>query len=213
MKRVEKMIKEKLEKFKEKLQKKEEENNKKTIENLVVFAIILIVTIVAINYIWSGEEKREESDNEENKKLATETDIQNNEKVESENTEERLENILSNIKGVGKTKVLLTYSQTSQIMPMYDEDSTKSTTEEKDAGGGSRIVNETSTKKDIIYEDNNGVKMPITQSIVNPKIEGAIITAQGAGDANVKTNIIQAVEAVTGLATYKIQVFEMKGEN
>ena len=62
------MIKEKLEKFKEKLQKKEEENNKKTIENLVVFAIILIVTIVAINYIWSGEENREESDNEENKK-------------------------------------------------------------------------------------------------------------------------------------------------
>ena len=108
---------------------------------------------------------------------------------------------------------MITYSQTSQIMPMYDEDSTKSTTDEKDAGGGSRIVNETSTKKDIIYEDNNGVKTPITQSIVNPKIEGAIITAQGAGDANVKTNIIQAVEAVTGLATYKIQVFEMKGEN
>ena len=26
----------------------------------------------------------------------------------------------------------------------------------------------------------------------------------------VKTNIVQAVEAVTGLATYKIQVFEMK---
>ena len=98
-------------------------------------------------------------------------------------------------------------------MPMYDEDSTESTTEEKDSGGGTRIINESSTKKDIIYEENNGVKTPITQSVVNPKIEGAIITAQGAGDANVKANIIQAVEAVTGLATYKIQVFEMKGEN
>lgn len=50
----------------------------------------------------------------------------------------------------------------------------------------------------------------MTQSVVNPKIEGAIITATGAEDVNVKTNIIQAVEAVTGLATYKIQVFEMK---
>ena len=54
------MFKEKLEKFKEKLQKKEEGNNKKTIENLVIFAIILIVTIVAINYIWSGDSDKKE---------------------------------------------------------------------------------------------------------------------------------------------------------
>lgn len=208
------MFKEKLEKFKEKLQKKEEGNNKKTIENLVIFAIILIVTIVAINYIWSGDSDKKEENNEITKKLATEQpNTENKKSNEGENTEERLENILSNIKGVGTAKVLLTYSQTSQIMPMYDEDSTESTTEEKDSGGGTRIINESSTKKDIIYEENNGVKTPITQSVVNPKIEGAIITAQGAGDANVKANIIQAVEAVTGLATYKIQVFEMKGEN
>lgn len=208
------MFKEKLEKFKEKLQKKEEGNNKKTIENLVIFAIILIVTIVAINYIWSGDSDKKEENNEITKKLATEEpNTENKKSNEGENTEERLENILSNIKGVGTAKVLLTYSQTSQIMPMYDEDSTESTTEEKDSGGGTRIINESSTKKDIIYEENNGVKTPITQSVVNPKIEGAIITAQGAGDANVKANIIQAVEAVTGLATYKIQVFEMKGEN
>lgn len=43
-----------------------------------------------------------------------------------------------------------------------------------------------------------------------PKIEGAIITAEGAGNVTTKTNIIQAVEAATGIATHKIQVFEMK---
>ena len=40
------LIREKLEKFKEKMKNKEGENNKKTLENLVVFAIILIITIV-----------------------------------------------------------------------------------------------------------------------------------------------------------------------
>ena len=44
------------------------------------------------------------------------------------------------------------------------------------------------------------------------KIEGAIITAQGASSIYVKTNIIQAVEAVTGLAVHKIQVFEMSSK-
>ena len=208
------MIKEKLKKVKEKLKQKDGENNKKTIENLVVFAIILIITIVAINYIWSDDSKKQTITNDSNKKLAMEEANKQNEiNDNNENIEERLENILSNIKGVGKTQVLLSYSQTSQIIPIYDEDSSSSTTEEKDSGGGTRTVNENSTKKEVKYEENNGVKTPITQSVVNPKIEGAIITAQGANDATVKTNIIQAVEAVTGLATYKIQVFEMKGDN
>lgn len=207
------MIKEKFRKFKEIFKAKEGENNKKTIENLVLLVIIIIITVVAINYIWSGEDEKQNSDS--NKKLATDETTDNTQSSLSDvnpnsDIEERLANILSNIKGVGKVKVLITYSQTSQIIPLYDEDSSVSTTEETDSGGGTRIVNENSIKKEIIYEDNNGVKTPITQSIINPKIEGAIITAQGATNAEIKTNIVQAVEAVTGLATYKIQVFEME---
>ena len=93
---------------------------------------------------------------------------------------------------------------------MYNENSKTSTTEENDDSGGTRKIEETDTQKDVIYQENDGTKTPITAKIVKPKIEGAIITAQGVNDANVKTNIIQAVEAVTGLATHKIQVFEME---
>lgn len=76
-------------------------------------------------------------------------------------------------------------------------------------GGGSRKISETSSKKEVIYQEINGEKVPVTQSIIKPKIEGAIITATGAKDSIIKTNIVQAVEAATGLATHKIQVFEM----
>ncbi len=77
-------------------------------------------------------------------------------------------------------------------------------------GGGTRVIEEIDSKKDIVYEETNGEKVLITQKTISPKIEGAIITATGAGDSYVVTNIIQAVEAVTGLPTHKIQVFEMK---
>lgn len=50
----------------------------------------------------------------------------------------------------------------------------------------------------------------MTQKVVTPKMEGAIITAVGAQNGTIKSNIVQAVEAVTGLPTHKIQVFEMK---
>lgn len=204
-------MKEKIKKLKEKLEPKEGENGKRKTENLVVFAIVLIITVVAMNYILSGKkDKTNKTIQSEDKVLAQKNgDSQVENKDNKQDIETRLENILSNIKGVGNVKVLITYSQESTVIPMYDEDTSTSITEEQDSGGGSRTVNESTSKKDIIYEENNGVKMPITQSIINPKIEGAIVTAKGANDANVKTNIIEAVEAVTGLATYKIQVFEM----
>ena len=93
---------------------------------------------------------------------------------------------------------------------MYNENTKETSTEEKDETGGTRTIKESDTQKDVIFKEDNGQKEPIIQKTVMPKMEGAIITAEGAEIANVKANIIQAVEAVTGLATHKIQVFEMK---
>lgn len=203
--------------FKDKLQnfliKKENEPNKKKIENLVVFVILLIITIIVINVIWNGEANKNNGvKTDSNKKLAQTTESETiNEKLE-ENKDSLisdLEDILSKINGVGKVKVMITYSETSKIVPVYNEDNTEETTEEEDAQGGTRKVTQTDNKKEVIYEEKDGEKMLITQSVVSPKIEGAIITAKGANNSVIKTNIIQAVEAVTGLATHKIQVFEM----
>lgn len=204
-------------KLKELVVKKQGEPNKKKIENLVVFLIILIITIIVINVVWNGDNektKKQEPINDKNKKLASSVEeIQtNSNNIVEDEIVGNLENILSKISGVGKVKVMITYSQTSQTVPLYNQDSSEKNTEENDKQGGTRKITETDTKTEIIYKEENGEKVPITQSVVSPKIEGAIITAEGAGNAIVKTNIIQAVEAVTGIATHKIQVFEMSKE-
>lgn len=133
--------------------------------------------------------------------------------IHGSDLEKRLEEILSNINGVGKVKVLITYSESSQVVAMYDETSKSSDTKETDSSGGTRDIKQNDTTKNIIYKEENGEKVPITQKVINPTIEGAIITAVGANNPAVKTNIIQAVEAATGLATHKIQVFEMSNDN
>ena len=207
-------------KLKKLLPKKEGEevvgNDKKKIENLVFFVILLIVTIVIINFIWNGNEEanNKETVNDTSKQLATskygaEKNINSNNLYDTENLENKLKNILSKIQGVGEVEVCLNYSETSEVVAMYNENSTTSTTEDTDDAGGSRKIEETDTKKDVIFEENDGTKTPITAKVIKPKIEGAIITAQGVSNAEIKNNIIQAVEAVTGLATHKIQVFEM----
>ena len=200
-------------KIKELISKKEEEPNKKKIENLVVFLIILIITIIVVNVIWNGKDKsngKEQPASDRNKKLASDVQsVTTDTNQEEDSIAKNLEEILSKINGVGKVKVMLTYSQTSQTIPLYNQDSSQKNTEESDKQGGTRKIVETDTKTEVIYKEENGEKVPITQSIISPTIEGAIVTAEGAGAATVKTNIIQAVEAVTGVATHKIQVFEM----
>lgn len=208
------MLKESIKKFKESISKQKEQNNKKNIENLVVFLILLIITIIAINTIWGGkkEETNQENGNTSYKKLAENINNSigsNNSQLNEYNLEENLEDILSKITGVGKVKVLVTYSETSEVVAMYNEKNTLNNTEETDTNGGVRKIEQTDTDKEIIYEEKNGQKTPITQKVIMPKIEGAIVTAEGASDPAIKTNIIQAVSAATGISTYRIQVFEM----
>lgn len=180
--------------------------NKKSIENLIFLFILLVIIIIFINYTWSGDKKKT---NESNKVVANFNNSGNNEVdigYDNNNLEQKLKNILERIEGVGQVEVLLTYSQTSTINPVYNENSEESITEEEDTNGGKRKVSSINNKKEVI-NDNNGI---VTQSVTSPEIKGAIVTAKGAGNINVKTNIIQAVEAITGLSKYKIQVFEMK---
>mgnify|MGYP001110890799 CR=1 FL=1 len=174
----------------------------------------IIITIIAINTIWGGkkEETNQENGNTSYKKLAENINNSidsNNSQLNEYNLEENLEDILSKIAGVGKVKVLVTYSETSEVVAMYNEKNTLNNTEETDTNGGVRKIEQTDTDKEIIYEEKNGQKTPITQKVIMPKIEGAIVTAEGASNPAIKTNIIQAVSAATGISTYRIQVFEM----
>ena len=70
---------------------------------------------------------------------------------------------------------------------------------------GTRITQESDNSREVIYQNDE----IIVKKTISPKIEGAIIAATGANNSTIKANIIEAVEAVTGLATHKIQVFEM----
>ena len=185
-------------------------DSKKTIENLVVFVILLIVTIITINIILKDDKKEDEivdTDKVETKILAQDV---KNEISEKTDLEKNLKNILSKIKGVGEVDVLITYSQSSEVVAMYNETTKQNITEENDTSGGKRIIEQKDIDKTIAYEEDNGKKYPVTQKVMFPTVTGAVIIAEGSGNSVVRANITQAVEAATGLPPHKIQVFEMK---
>ena len=196
--------------FKKLVEKNQQTNSKRKIENLCFFIIILIVTLFLMKNIWKGQPKEQVVLDEENKNNTSEVLALNNNSTTKVELEEKLENILSTIKNVGKVNVFINYSESSSSIPLYDESTTTSTTTEGDSDGGTRNTIETENQKEVVFTEKSGIKDPIIQKTVMPVIEGAIITAEGANNAEVKTNIINAVQAVTGLTIDRVQVFEMK---
>ena len=189
----------------------DKKGKKKKIENIIFLIIILIITVIIINMVWSEDNSdTEEQSDKVLAKVIEQGDNKNEQKNSYYTLQTSLEEILETIEGVGKVKVLINYAETSTTVAMYNETKTESITEEKDTEGGTRNVTSTDTQKEIAYTDENGTSSPITEKIVMPTIEGAIITAEGASNAIIKANIISAAQAVTGLATHKIQVFQMQ---
>lgn len=183
-------------------------NKEKRMENLVSFLIILIITLIIINkVIDDSEEINDDYTNQYGVELAEkEIDIQNKE----ENLEEKLEKILSKISGVGDVSVLLTYSETSSVIPVYNINSSSSVVKEKDETGEiSKVTENENEEKEVITDTSSKI---VVEKKILPIVLGAIVTAEGGGNTQIKSNIISAVEAVTGLASHKIQVFEMEGK-
>ena len=194
--------------FKKKGEKNSKSESKKKIENLCFFIGILIITLILMKSIWKGNTEKSKLDEKENytdEVLAIDNNNQKNNEIE-----DKLEDILSSIKNVGKVNVYINYSESTSCIPLYDESTTTSTTTEGDSSGGTRNTVETENQKEVVFTEKSGVKDPAIQKTLMPVIEGAIITAEGASNASVKTDIISAVQAVTGLSIARIQVFEMK---
>ena len=151
-------------KLKELLNPKDESgNNKKKTENLIVFIIIIIITIIAINFILNDKKTSNKgSESLPNKKLATVDTQEKKEGINEDDLNTKLENILRKINGVGEVSVFINYSESSEVVAMYNQNSKSSSTEETDTSGGIRKIEETDTQKDIVYQENNGEKIPIT---------------------------------------------------
>lgn len=126
------MIKDKIKSL---VEKKISGNSKKTMENLIVFLILLVITIISINLIW-GEQKKNEEKNQGQDSYRVLAQTENNSNIsetQEYNLENELEDILSKISGVGKVQVLITYSETSSVVAMHNEAKNTSKTEESDS--------------------------------------------------------------------------------
>lgn len=183
--------------------------SKKLIEKAVIIAIIGVICLIAGSVLFEGTATNVSKDSTLDSIGNTETVETLKQSSENKNeTEEKLQSILSKIKGAGKVDVMITFFSGKESVPAVDVKTSEGDTQEKDKEGGSRIIKQSDVDNKTIFEENNGVKKPFIVKEILPEVKGVVIVADGAEDIEVKANLAKATEALLGIASHKIQVFQ-----
>ncbi len=111
--------------------------------------------------------------------------------------EKRLADILSQIDGAGKVSVMITYYSSSEKDIAYE---TKTASREDKS--------ELSEDKKAVMSDGE----PMVVKEVYPRVKGVIVTAQGAGNAAVRSAISEAVSASLDVPVHRICIFKKEEE-
>ena len=114
--------------------------------------------------------------------------------AEQPTLEEALEEILSQLQGAGKVRVLLTRASGEETVYQMDRDS-----------GADDLRTET-----VVITSAEREEAGLVRQVNPPEYLGAVIVCQGADNAAVKLSIVEAVANATGLTTDKISVLKMK---
>lgn len=183
----------------------------KNITNLAMLLVIGIIILIASS-TFNSKNKGNSSlslikeNNQENMMVKQNSLID----AYTENVEEKLEKILSQIKGVGKVKVMVTLEDTVERIPAINTTNSSETTSEKDAQGGVREVIREDNTKQVVVNNSGSSKSLVVIKEVNPKIKGVIVVAQGAEDIYVKERLYLAVKTVLDIQGNRVEIYPSK---
>ena len=125
--------------------------------------------------------------------------------------EERLEEILSSMQGVGKVQVMITLASKGEKIVEKDIPLERSNIVESDAEGGNRSTNEMYSKEETVYIVNStGDKIPYVTKEIGVEVAGVSVVAQGGDQPLVQKNISETIQALFGIEEHKIKVVKMK---
>ena len=113
--------------------------------------------------------------------------------------ENKLEKVLSQIKGAGQVRVMLSVDGSPELVYATDSDTKVSNT-----SNGSTT---TSSSSPIIVQ-TNGSSGPLILTENLPIVKGVIVVSSGADNIGIKLDILQAVSTLLDLSTEKISVLK-----
>lgn len=127
--------------------------------------------------------------------------------------ERRLAEVLSEMEEVGEVRVMITLRTSEELVVERELSVSGSTTEETDAQGGSRRIENREREERVVYGSEEGENQPYVIKSYVPQIEGVLVVAQGAGSGTVNRTVTEIVQALFHIEAHKIMVVKMRDGN
>ncbi len=122
--------------------------------------------------------------------------------------EARLEQILAQVEGIGKTEVMLTLKSNGR--KIVEKDTEQSLSQEQADSEDNSSTSQNGSESTVFQKDSSGNETPYVTEELEPEITGVLVIAQGAGDSAVVMEITEAVMALFGIEAHKIKVMKME---
>ncbi|MBN6186020.1 stage III sporulation protein AG [Aneurinibacillus sp. BA2021] len=123
--------------------------------------------------------------------------------------EQKLKDVLQTITGVGEVSVMVNLESTEEIVVEKNTNRQTQTTREADKGATRDVTSESLQEQVVITKDEGG-DGPVVMKTVKPKVRGVVVVASGAGNLQVKAWILEAVQKVLAVPSYKISILPKK---
>ena len=186
----------------------EQMKDKKKLPRKNQLLILLLVGILLLVIVWpvpdGNQEDTRETDASDSYRYSG-----NSTEAYEEYLEKRVANALEYVEGVGRTEVVITLKSTGQKMVEKDQNTSSQITEEEDKDGGTRTVEDRSSDRTSVYEQqSDGTQTPYVSKELTPEIEGVLVIADGGDNAVVVQNITEAIQALFGVEAHKIKIMK-----
>ena len=122
--------------------------------------------------------------------------------------ENRLETVLSSIRGAGRVEVMITYESGPELVTAMNTDTNSNRSESLDGGKQSSTEQQTESQKPATVSGSGGTE-PIVLTEKQPAVRGVIVVAEGAGNIMVRVDLQRAVQTVLDVPIANIEVFEL----
>ncbi len=189
---------------------KDIKNNLKKQKNnlpfITIAGVMVGVLIIFMGKYWGGETKTVYGEDAVNKKA----EVSSAEEQYKEKIEKQLEDILSEIDGIGKVDAMVYIKSGEEKIPVYNENASANTTEETDSSGGKRTTNQNNTGNSVVVGNNGSSSEPFIKRVDAPDITGIVIVAEGVNDEYKRATLVQTVCNLFDIPSSKVNVHPMK---
>ena len=128
--------------------------------------------------------------------------------------EKRLEESRRCVEGAGRVRVLIYTGESEEMILAREGAEENSDTTETDASGGNRHIQESRQDKTVVCTvDERGQNVPLVIKTIAPSVEGVVVIAQGADRAQVRRDIIEAIQVLFDVDMNRISIIKMKTNN